>query len=151
VSRGPAVAPFRFHRGDAGAALLMVLAATAFVSIVVSSLLGFSITGLKVERSVVSERDAAYATTSAMEAAIQRARRVPWIGNHGQPCPATTLTLHGTRVLVACQSLSRPGDQDRTLRLTARIDAVDRLSATVVIHDAPKGERAVDVVTWSAV
>ncbi len=115
--------------------------------LVVTALISFSFTGLKVSQTVARERTSAYAASSAIEASIQQARHLTWIGGPGKPCPTTEMTVGRATAVVTCNSTQSGGN--RTLQLTATVDGAVRVIATVVIHGAVGGaEPVVDVVSW---
>jgi hypothetical protein len=140
------------RRSERGASLLLVLAITGFLAILVTALMGFSVTSMTVSRTVAEDRDATYAATSAIEASIQQARRLGWVGRFGAPCPATSVTARGVTADVSCESSTDLTEIDRTLRFVARVDGDVRATADVVVRDSAggDGEAPVDVVTWSA-
>lgn len=143
-------ARFRKIRRERGAALVIVLGATIFGVLVITALLSFSFTGLKVSQSVARERSSSYAASSAIEAAIQQARHLTWIGGPGKPCPPTELTVRNATAVVTCTTTQSGGN--RTLQLTARVNGVPRIIATVVIHPSVGGaEPVADVVSWQPV
>jgi hypothetical protein len=128
------------------------LGITGFLSVLVTAVLGFSFTGTRVSMATSADRDATYAATSALEASIQQARRLPWVGRIGAPCPTTTLTVRKVTAIVSCTSTTTLTQVDRTLQLTATVNGNVRASAKVVVRDstAGGGDPSVDVVSWSA-
>ena len=142
------------HRSEAGAALVLVLAVTTFVSVVVAALLSFTSTGTTVTALAVQDRDATYVATSAIEAAIQYTRSQQWIRpgdvDPGTPetelCPPTRLTLRNRTAVVTCAFSSTREELDRRITFEARVDGAVRSRARVTFRFAP--DLPVEITTW---
>jgi len=137
-------------RPQRGASLLLVLAITGALAIIVSAVLMFSFTATKVSSSVADDRDATYAATSAVEASIQQARRLGWVGRVGAPCPTTTVTARDVTATVSCESMTGLTQIDRRLRFVATVDGSVRVTAEVLVRDSVggPGDPPVDVEAW---
>ena len=79
-----------------------MLALTGFMAIVLASLIGLTITGFTTTSPVRKDRRVNYALTSALDSAVQQARKEPPIGRQGY-CPSQKLDVDGYTITVACQ------------------------------------------------
>ncbi|MFM7062500.1 MAG: hypothetical protein ACKO04_03255 [Actinomycetes bacterium] len=123
-------------RNQVGASLVIVLGVVGFLTVMVVSMLKLASVGAVVTGVDSNERQQTYAVASALDAAIQEARRAQWMGRYGAVCSTLTVPVGTTTVSVSCTSSTRMTDLNRTIRFQARVDGQVRGVADVVICDA---------------
>jgi len=137
-------------RNQVGESLVIVIGIVGFLSVMVVSMLKLASVGAVVTGVETTERQQTYAVSSALDAAIQEARRAQWMGRYGAVCSTLTVPVGPTTVSVSCTSSTRMTDINRTIRFQARVGSELRGGADVVIYDVGGGaEPAVQVYNWS--
>lgn len=136
---------------ERAASLMFVLVVTGGLAVLAPSVLGLTFTGAAVTNRVAGQRQNLYATTSAIDAAVQYGRTARWVGRPGAGCPAVTTTVDTTTVTVSCTSSTRISDIDRTVRFVATVGGRTTAQVDVVYRDATAGTGlpTVDVVRWA--
>lgn len=140
-------------RSERGAALLLALGLTLFISVIVPPLLVRTSVGSRTSSTVIAERRALYAAASAADAAVQNGRVARWVGRYGLVCPTLTMTTDAVTATVTCSSSTRAGDIDRTLTYASAVNGRTQVRVTVIFRDSTAGSGlpATDLVSWSSV
>lgn len=89
--------------GEQGASLIMALAMITIVAVAIVAILTYAATSIRTVRSVRAQRADAYAADSALETAIQFARRSPTLGATADSCTGWSMPLD--RATVTCEVL----------------------------------------------
>ncbi len=124
-----------------GVSLVLVLAVTAFMSVILGSLVVLTQTGFETVTPVKSDREVNYALSSALDAAIQQGRTAQAIGRGGY-CPGESLTIKGAATTYSIDVTCQPVPQtclfyERTILYVATANDPSHTTASVIVtfHD----------------
>ncbi|MFM7068931.1 MAG: hypothetical protein ACKOYM_05655 [Actinomycetes bacterium] len=123
------------RRNQTGASLIIVIGVVGFLSVMVVSMLKLTSAGALVGGVDATERQRTYVVGSALDTAIQEARRAKWMGRYGAVCSTITVPVGSVTATITCSSSTRLADIQRTVHFVAYTGGAKRGSADVVICD----------------
>ena len=137
---------------DRGGVLVLVLVFVVVFGAVITGLLNYADSQLKVFQQFRTQRSQMYAAAGATDAAIQYLRYNKTRGAFGTTCPTFTLTINSVPATVTCTNTGTARNIDRPISLVASAGGKQRISTTVIYRDSSVIVGAlptVDVVTWN--